>query len=240
MGTFRFYIIIALLALLGVVTYIFIYYGNEPVVESRREYEQEIKNEKFSLNSVIVSLKSTAPLAGSDVYTKIYIADSGRKYCSVTDTKLTYQEHEIVSTEISVTTNGFIYTYNPEKRTGIKYVNTKKSHPLIIDFASLDLLQMEAQGIEYNGKETILGKECQVFTLNKPELKMEGRYCVWQTIPLRYRTIIGDLDLEMVATKVEENVSIPKNIFLIPDNIKFNSLAGDSTSLNKPVSSKNQ
>ncbi len=228
------------MVLFGLVAYEFIFYSNETSVEASKEYKQEIKNERFSLSSVIVSLKSTAPLAGSDVYTKIYIADSGKKYCSVTDTKLTYQEHEIVSTEISVATNGFIYTYNPEKKTGIKYVNTKKSHPLIIDFASLDLLQLESQGIEFTGTETILGKECQVFTLNKPELKMEGRYCVWQTIPLKYRTIIGDLDLEMVATRVEENVSIPKSLFIIPDNIKFNSLAGDSTSLNKPDSSKTQ
>jgi len=227
-----------LLFLLGVVTYVFIFYESETSIVEAREHRREIKNEKFSLRSVIVNLKSTSPLAGSDVYVKIYIADSGKKYCSVTDTKLSYQEHEIVSTEISIAQDGYVYTYSPEKKTGIRYVNKKKSHPLSISFASLDVLQLESQGIEHTGTETILGKECEVFTLNKPELRMEGKYCIWQTIPLKYRTIIGDLDLEMVATRIEENVAIPKSIFKIPDDIKFTTLSGDSTSANKPALSK--
>lgn len=237
----RNYIILLLLLLSATVIYLFISYGDdqpvEPVYDSTTEV---IQLEKFSLKSAIVSLKSTKQLAGSDVYVKVYIADSGKKYCAVTDTKLTYEGNEIVTTEISVTKDGYIYTYSPEKKTGVRYASSGNLNMSRIDFAGMNVHTMEEQGFRHEGTETILDKECDVFTLNKPEIRMQGRYCVWQTIPLRYRTSIDNLDLELVATKIEENAAIPKDIFDIPKDIKFHLPLTDSTSTPEPSPSANQ
>ena len=190
---------------------------------------------KYELKSVIIKLNSTKQILGSDIETTIYIDDYGDKYCNITDTKLKYKNTVIVTRSVSITKNDFTYTYNPEKLTGTKSKNQGNFNPMHIDFAKMDPQSMEMNGISKQGQTECLGKLCDVFVLENPTLDMSGRYEVWNKIPLKLFTRIGDSQMEMAATDLNENAEIPENIFDLPQNIEFMDVVNPLASPSAPA-----
>lgn len=189
---------------------------------------------KYELKSMMIKLKSVKQILGSDIEITIYIDDYGDKYCNITDTKLKYRNTYIVTRSVSITKNDFTYTYNPEKTTGTKSKNKGNFNPMHIDFAKLDPQSMETNGISKEGESECLGRVCQVYVLDNPALDMNGRYEVWNKIPLKLFTRIGDSQMEMVATELEENAAIPAGVFDIPKEIEFMDAANPLTSPSAP------
>jgi hypothetical protein len=129
---------------------------------------------------------------------------------------------------------------NPKKFTQPAYdklsVEDKKAFHKRMDrrgIASLDLLGL---GKEV-GTDTILGRKCDVYEsgeeLEPKELSEERlmsrkdsyymKSWIWEDAALPLKIIITGLGWsnELISTKVEENVRIPENIFMVPSDIKI-------------------
>lgn len=176
---------------------------------------------KYVLKSVIIKLKSSKQILGSDIETTIYIDDYGDKYCNKTETKLKYKNTIISTSSVSITKNDFTFIYNPEKKTGTKSKNKGNFNPMHIDFAQMDRQSLESNGITKEGEVELLGRMCEVYVMENIALEMSGRYEVWNKIPLKFHTKIGDSEMEMYAFEVQENPEIPEAVFEQPKNIEF-------------------
>ncbi len=196
-----------------------------------------VSERKYDLKSVIIELKSTKQVLGSDIETTIYIDDYGDKYCNITDTKLKYKNTTIVTRSVSITKNDFTYTYNPEKKIGTKSKNKGNFSPMHIDFARMDPQSMETNGISKEGESECLGRICEVYVLENAALEMSGRYEVWNKIPLKLFTRIGESQMEMAATDLKENPEIPEVFFDIPKDIEFTDVINPLASPDEPTAS---
>ncbi len=190
---------------------------------------------KYTLKSAIIKLKSSKQILGSDIETTIYLDDYGDKYCNKTDTKLKYKNTTIVTSSVSITKNDFTYTYNPEKKSGAKSKNKGNFNPMHVDFGKMDKQSLETNGITKEGETECLGRICEVYVMENPALEMSGRYEVWNKIPLKFSTKIGNSQMEMYAVEVQENPIIPENIFDLPDDIEFIDAANPLASGNEQV-----
>ena len=176
---------------------------------------------KYELKSAIIKLKSAKPVLGSDIESTVYFDEFGEKFCNITDTKLKYKNTEIVTRSISITRNDYTYTWNPEKKSGTKSINKGNLNPMHIDFMAMDAQAMKDNGIVRKGESEWLGKTCEVYVMDNPMIEMYGRYEVWNKIPLKYSTRIGESSIEMFATEVMENAVIENSVFELPDSIEF-------------------
>lgn len=176
---------------------------------------------KYNLKSAIIKLKSSKQILGSDIETTIYLDDYGDKYCNKTDTKLKYKNTTIVTSSVSITKNDFTYTYDPEKKSGTKSKNKGNFNPMHVDFSKMDKQSLETNGISKEGETKCLGRLCEVYVMENPALEMSGRYEVWNKIPLKFSTKIGNSQMEMYAVEVQENPIIPEDIFDLPKDIEF-------------------
>ena len=189
---------------------------------------------KYELKSAIIKMKSSKQVLGSDIESIIYIDDYGDKYCNITDTKLQYKSTLIVTRSINITRNDYTYNYNPEKKTGTKSKNKGNFNPMHFDFAKMDAQSMATNGITKQGETECLGRVCEVYVLENAALEMKGRYEVWNKIPLRLSTQIGESQIEMYATDLQENVVIPKSVYDLPNDIEFIDAANPLVSPNEP------
>ena len=190
---------------------------------------------KYTLKSAIIKLKSSKQILGSDIETTIYLDDYGDKYCNKTDTKLKYKNTTIVTSSVSITKNDFTYTYNPEKKSGAKSKNKGNFNPMHVDFGKMDKQSLETNGITKEGETECLGRICEVYVMENPALEMSGRYEVWNKIPLKFSTKIGNSQMEMYAVEVQENPIIPEDIFDLPNDIEFIDAANPLASGNEQV-----
>ena len=100
-------------------------------------------------------------------------------------------------------------------------MNKGNLNPMHMDFLAMDAQAKKDNGIVRKGESEWLGKQCEVYVMDNPLIEMYGRYEVWNKIPLKYSTRIGESSIEMVATEVQENAAIENSIFELPDSIEF-------------------
>lgn len=195
---------------------------------------------KFGLRSAQLTMKSVKPVLGSDVETTIYFDEYGDKYCAITDTKLKYNGGEIVNRSVTVTKNSITYIYSPEKKTGTKSVNKGSFNPMHADFSSITPQTMEQFGIKKAGEVENLGRSCTVYIIDNPDLQLQGRYEVWNKIPLHSTVQIGESYMEMIATEIRENVEVADSLFDIPKDIEITDAINISSSDSVPSLSDSQ
>ena len=201
------------------------------------EYEDRdsVETHADPIKSGIIYMESTAPIHGSDVERVIYFDDYGNKKRTETTTIINVKDQRVTTTNITIDADGYSYKYDPEKQFGNKSKISKSFNPTQIDFTRLDKMTMEDFGIKSEGRETVAGKECVVYTINYPAMNFRGRYAVWNNLPLREESGTADFNYEYIATKLEENVGIPPEKFIVPAHIEFQeTTAGQSPAETTP------
>lgn len=181
------------------------------------------------IKSGVIYMESTAPIHGSDVERVIYFDDYGHKRRTEMTTIINVKNQRVTTTNITIDVDGYSYKYDPEKKFGSKSKISKSFNPTQIDFTRLDKMTMEDFGIKSEGRETVAGKECVVYTINYPAMNFKGRYAVWNNLPLREESGTADFNYEYIATKLEENVSIPESKFAIPGDVEFQETTAGQT-----------
>lgn len=88
------------------------------------------------------------------------------------------------------------------------------------DILSYMASMYEQMGMTKSGKETFLGKDCDVF---RGPL---GEVLVWKGIMIKMEMNMGTIVSRQEATSIKTNVSVDGKYFRIPDNITFSEIPG--------------
>jgi len=88
------------------------------------------------------------------------------------------------------------------------------------DYESFTEEAYKKMGMVKSGKETLLGKECDVI---KGDM---GKVLVWKGIMMMMELNMGGYSSGQIATSVRSNVPVDAKYFVIPANITFSEMPG--------------
>lgn len=147
--------------------------------------------------------------AGKETY---YIDDYGKTVVIVTDKPGLYEpENTTMIWKDGKTTMINHHT----KKYYTTPVRTKSSEPPTIAYSNET--QRKQGGYTKKGKETIAGKECDVYE----HRTMKVTYYLWKNIDLKLINYsLGDMGYTREAVSVQENISLPSSLFELPDGYK--------------------
>jgi hypothetical protein len=185
---------------------------NTPASETKSTYK------KYDIKSGIVSYETTMQMSGMKIKTKtiLYFDDYGIKECEEE-----YKADAATGKEMLAARNfvkdGYRYTCSVENKGGVK--TKAMGYGVAAPFNMDEAATLKDNQFKKIGDETICGKSCNGFSMVTPSgnIKMYG----WNRITLK--TIVDNASMKMktetIATKVEENVSIPSDKFEVPKDV---------------------
>lgn len=122
----------------------------------------------------------------------------------------------------------FQYMINIDQNSGtktrnpiLKSIEQLKDQKGFNEFGEQMLLSMGANKI---GSETFLGKDCDIYEMKNTGTKL----WVWEWITLKSETRSGGLEINLVATRINEGGSVPKEKFKIPEKVVLNEVDIDN------------
>ena len=176
----------------------------------------EVKNNKtskgkYDFKSGIITLKST--VMGMEQKYVIYFDDYGKK--EATDVIMEMMGVKVHSR--SFIKDGYIYSLemNEKKGTKTKYVENYTSN---MDFNNIPEDIAKDMNLKKTGKETFMGKDCDVYTIDYKSMSTAGKFLVWKGIALKTEMNSGGTTVVMEATDIQENVRVDDDIFEIPSD----------------------
>jgi hypothetical protein len=188
--------------------------------EGSASADASVKKGKYPVKSGIVTYDTET--MGMKMPTTLYFDDYGNKECTEVNAELEMMGQKVKTHNVTITRDGYTYTLDMEQKTGTKMkVPTGGADPKNMDFSSLSEEMMKQMHMAKGANENVLGKECSVFTMDNPDMKMKGTFAVWNNIPLKSNIDMGGMAIIMNASKVEENASVPADKFEIPKDIKL-------------------
>lgn len=190
--------------------------SNDNTSDNNNSNNTEVKNDKsskgkYDFKSGIITLKST--VMGMEQKYFIYFDDYGKK--EATDIIMEMMGVKVHSR--SLIKDGYIYSLemNEKKGTKTKYVENYTSN---MDFNNIPEDVAKDMNLKKSGKETFLGKECDVYTIDYKSMSTSGKFLVWKGIALKTEMNSGGMSIVMEATDIQENVKVDNEIFTIPSD----------------------
>jgi len=170
--------------------------------------------EKYGLKSAVIHLKSTT--MGLEQNIIMYFDDYGKKQ----STELTQELFGQKMKQFTITDSGYIYSYNTVDNNGTK-VKVNENDPDNINFNAITEKMAKQFNIKKTGIATIIGKKCDVYSMEFAASKMKGTYYIYKGFMLKTESSVSGITIKMEATKFDENPVIPAEKFTIPKNINF-------------------
>ncbi|MFI5263408.1 MAG: hypothetical protein ACHQM6_02720 [Candidatus Kapaibacterium sp.] len=177
---------------------------------------------KYPIKSGIIHGESeTMGMKGT---TTKYFDDYGAKVCEETSSTITMGATSIKTNKVRIIKDGWMYSYEPEKKTGVKM---KFAIPANMDFRNMGEKMMKDMGIKEAGTETILGKECKIYEYSGGQQgAMTGRsWIFWNAEPMKMDMKVANMTMKSHVTSIEENVAIPADKFEVPSNITLKEMS---------------
>jgi hypothetical protein len=181
-----------------------------------KEITETTKSEKpnYSIKSGIVEY--TTKMMNMDVSQTLYFDDYGAKKSTVMVMDIMGQN----VTTITITKDGYVYTFNPDKKTGTKTA-VKRNQDANIDFKNLSKEMEKKMNLKNLGRENFIGKVCDKYSIDYTDMQMKGTFLVWEGIALKTDVKVSSTTMLIIAKKIQENAAIPADKFEVPSNIKF-------------------
>ncbi len=95
-----------------------------------------------------------------------------------------------------------------------------------INFRNLPDSVKQQLNIRETGTETILGKNCTVYSMNFNGGQMAGTVSVWNGIPLKMEMGNKEGKITLLATSIDEHPVLPAGEFEIPNDVTFHETPG--------------
>lgn len=168
---------------------------------------------KYQIKTGIVTY--TSQVYGMDQLTIITFDDYGKK--EVTDT---YTEAMGVKLHNrTIVKDGYSFNLNMDEKRGtkVKMAGTGAA----IDYTNLTKEIEQKMNLKKTGSETLLGKNCDIYSFDYKEMSTKGTTSVYKGIALKSKVNAMGMDVTLTATKFEENPSISQDIFEIPDGFEI-------------------
>lgn len=169
---------------------------------------------KYALKSAIVEYKTiTMGIEGKQI---LYFDNYGEKEAYETEMSV----FGFTSRTITIYGDDCSYTVDLVKKTATK--SSSKDNPYNIDFERLAQEAEKEWKIQKEGSETLLGRECIKYSItNIRNSSMNGFFWVWKGIPFKTEMNMIGTKMVLEAQKIDENVSIPADKFIIPADVEI-------------------
>jgi outer membrane lipoprotein-sorting protein len=183
-----------------------------PAAENQTEAAKETTKGKYAIKSGIVEYKTQ--MMGMDIKQVLTFDDYGKK-------EVTEMLMEMMGTKmhtVTLTKDGFQYSYDLEKKTGTKspyYGGGTTS----IDFENLSEAMSKDMNLKKLGNEQFLGKTCEKMTIDYEKMKMKGSFLVYKGLALKMEADVGTMKMNLIGEKFAENPEIPASKFEIPADV---------------------
>jgi hypothetical protein len=180
----------------------------------KKDEPKETSKGKYQIKSGILSITSEAMGFKTEVTT--YFDNFGSQESSLS----TMAIMGIKSQRLSINKDGYIWEIDLTTKTGTK-TKIPENDPKNLDFTGMSEKIMKEMNIKKEGTETLLGKTCDKFSMNYDKMKTTANYSVWKGIALKTDMVVAGMKMKMIATKLEENSSIPGDKFEVPAGVKI-------------------
>jgi len=168
-------------------------------------------------------------ITGSQEGTKTLYFDSwGMRQAEYTRSVLTVSGFTKALNLVNIIDGEFQYMINIDQNSGtktrnpiLKSIEQLRGQKGFNEFGEQMLLSMGANKI---GSEEFLGKDCDVY-----EMKSTGtKLWVWKWLTLKSVTKSGGLEINLIATRMNDGGSVPSEKFKIPENVVLNEVDVDN------------
>ena len=171
--------------------------------------QEEIR--MYDVKSGIVTMEMD--MMGRKVVQDIYFDDYGAKQAMVVEMR----GQKMRGIEV----DGEMVMINDAENTAVKMPAMGMTNEKI-NFLDQSPKNIRRNKIKEIGKETLLGKECTIYTVAVFMMGNVVKQTVWvyKGITLRSVSKSDFGDMNQTATKIEENVEIPASMFTLPAGVK--------------------
>jgi hypothetical protein len=173
---------------------------------------------KISLQSVIIHMTSTA--MGMKQQVVIFMDDYGKRQT----TEVTQELMGKKVTQISINDGEYVYSYSPQTKKGQK-TKINQDNPDNINFNAITKEMADKFKLKKTGTAKILDRVCDVYSMEYAKAKLKGTFYIWKGIPLKTESEVSVMKVVMEATKIEENVTINPDKFVVPKDIVFSEVS---------------
>ena len=165
----------------------------------------------YEVKSGIVTMEMD--MMGQKVTQQIYFDDYGVKQATVGNFGGRKSRNIVV--------DGSTVMVNDDEKTAMKMPMMGQQER--VNFLQLDEKAIKKYKVKELGTETVAGKECKkyevtLFMMGQPQ---KQTVCVYKGITLKSTSKSDFGSMDQVATKVEENVTIPASMFTVPEGVKI-------------------
>ena len=170
---------------------------------------------RYEFKSGKVVYQSSGSMTGTET---MYFDDYGMLEVKHTDMSMDMMgiKQEIKTTVIMK--DRWVYSIDEKTNTASKIENPVYTmFPNGVDFEKVGEEMMKKMGGKKVGNETINGKDCEVWEIEK----LMSKVWIWKTIPIRTEMNMMGMNITQIATSIEVDVTVPASEFKIPAGIKI-------------------
>jgi hypothetical protein len=147
----------------------------------------------------------------------LYFTDYGMREAKYTNTELKMGGITQKSNKMTLLDSATIYTIDLDTKTGATMEN-----PMYKSFEGKDATEvgekiLKDMGGKKIGTESLLGKTCDVWEIKN----LGSKTWIWSGLPLKTETNMMGMQMTIAATKIQEEVAIPKEKLQIPAGTKI-------------------
>lgn len=178
--------------------------------------EQALIENKYDIKSGIINFETKMEMAGMVIKSKkiLYFDDYGNKECEEEYGDDPASGKEVLKSR-SFTKDGYQYILSFENKSGLK--SKLRGAGVAAKFDMDEASAMKENKFVKLADETVCGKTCTAFSMETPagKIKMYG----WNRINLKTVLNGASMKSESAATKIQESVTIPADIFEVPKDM---------------------
>ena len=175
-------------------------------------------DKRYTMKSAIVEYTMTGNQTGTET---LYFEDYGKKEGRHTQSTTSFMGFKQSTESINIIDGEWAYNYDPKTNIATRMNWKEMSEQLAKNAASLrDYGQemLESLGGTKAGTKEIAGKTCEVWDLPK----IASQSCIYKgSLPLESRVSIAGMEIVTTATRIDENVAIPKDKLTLPKDAKI-------------------
>ncbi len=170
---------------------------------------------RYGIESGIVEYEYSGSQTGKET---LYFEEWGWKEVKYTDTEMKIMGMTQKNSTIAMINNDRIYNYDVINKKGTKMKNPlldALTEEQLKDLAQVGMAMMKQMGAVKTGNENVAGKDCEVWEIKS----LGGKVWIWNYIVLKMSTKMAGIEINMLATKVQEGGDIPSDKMKFADDI---------------------
>ncbi len=174
---------------------------------------------RYAVKSAVIEYALSGVQTGTET---VYIDEWGKREARYTQSDMNMMGQTMKSNRLTLIDGEWIYAIDLDKKSGTKIKNpmfemAAATHPEDGDLTQMGIEMMTKMGGEKISTEEIAGKPCDVWEIKA----MSTKSWLWNSIPLKTESSMGEMSMASTATRVEEGASIPEEKLQIPSDVQM-------------------